>query len=181
MYFYHQPDFYHGYPVSQTMYGSIPNHNSSGHRAYLNTHPYSFDQGFHQTANHPMTHPVLQLPIHPAHLQNRQTERNNRSNNQYQYPPVDPSLFNQSANETKKLMEDASLVLNKLAESKEFDEQLMDFAQRSDMEEVQRLISSVGVKSNVKVNFNPDGFRLVFASNIENTECCQLTINLRWR
>ena len=38
----------------------------------------------------------------------------------------------------------------------------MEFAQRSNTDEVKRLIASIGVKSNVKVNFNPDGLHLEF-------------------
>lgn len=98
-----------------------------------------------------------------------------------QYPPVDPNLLYQSANETKKLMKDASVVLQKLSESKEFDEKLMYAAQASDMEEVNRLIDSIGVTSKINIHFNPDGLRLTFSSQVSSTDCCRLVIALRWR
>lgn len=98
-----------------------------------------------------------------------------------QYPPVDANLLYQSANETKKLMDDASIVLNKLAESQEFDAELMYAAQISDSEKVDRLIHSTGITSEVDITYNPDGLRLEFISQVANTDCCKLRIALRWR
>lgn len=98
-----------------------------------------------------------------------------------QYPQVDASLLYQSANETKKLMYDASLVLEKLSVSKEFDAELMYAAQTSDIEKVKRLIHSIGVKSKVDVRYTPDGLRLEFTTAVEPLDCCRLMIALRWR
>lgn len=98
-----------------------------------------------------------------------------------QYPPVDPNLLYQSANETKKLMKEASIVLDKLADSKDFDTKLMYAAQASDLEEVNRLIASIGITSKVDVSYNPDGLRLTFSSQVSSTDCCRLVIALRWR
>lgn len=98
-----------------------------------------------------------------------------------QLPQVDPNLLYQSANESKKLMNDASIVLNKLSESKEFDAQLMFAAQASDITKVKRLIHSIGVASAVEVTYTPDGLRLEFTSKVANLDCCRLLISLRWR
>lgn len=97
-----------------------------------------------------------------------------------QFPNVDPTVLHQSANETKKLMQEASLVLDKLADSKEFDTKLMNAAQASNKEEVTRLIHSLGVTSNVNVRYTPDGFNLEFTSKVANVECCRLIVALRW-
>ncbi|WP_174616115.1 hypothetical protein [Virgibacillus ihumii] len=97
------------------------------------------------------------------------------------YPDVDAGLLYESANETKKLMEDAGIVLDKLADSKAFDTELMYAAQASDMEEVERLIQTTGITSDVDVDFNPDGLSLSFSSQLEDLECCILRIALRWR
>lgn len=99
-----------------------------------------------------------------------------------QYPPVDPELFQQSANETKKLMNDANVILDKLAESKEFDAKLMEAAQVSDEEEVNRLIHSLDIATEVDVSFNPDNLRLEFRSKAADTDlqCCRLLIAVRW-
>jgi len=98
-----------------------------------------------------------------------------------QHPSVNPDLLHQSATETKKLMDDAVIVLNKLADSKEFDAKLMNAAQASDNEEVNRLIQSIGLKTDLDVYFNPDGLRLEFKSDVDNIDCCKLTVTLRWR
>ncbi|KGR86669.1 hypothetical protein CD30_18960 [Ureibacillus massiliensis 4400831 = CIP 108448 = CCUG 49529] len=101
--------------------------------------------------------------------------------NQYEYPPVDPNLLYKSANETKKLMSDASKVLDKLSSSKDFGSKVMYFAERSDIEEVKRLIKTTGIKRDVKIDYNPDGLRLEFDSTTENVPCCKLFVTLRWR
>lgn len=98
-----------------------------------------------------------------------------------QYPPVDTKLFNKSAIETKKLMDDAGEVLDKLADSKEFNAEVMYAAQESNMAEVNRLINSIDITSEVEVDFNPDNLRLEFKSRVEDTQCCKLTVALRWR
>lgn len=78
-------------------------------------------------------------------------------------------------------MKEASLVLNKLADSKEFDKQLMTAAQASQTEEVKRLIQSIGITSDVDVSYTPDGIRMEFSSEHQGYECCQLQIALRWK
>ncbi|MGP4108939.1 hypothetical protein [Virgibacillus sp. L01] len=98
-----------------------------------------------------------------------------------QYPPVDANLLYKSANETKKLMDDASIVLNKLAESQEFDAKLMNAAQTSNTAKVEQLIHSTGITSDVDIHYNPDGLRLEFISQVADTDCCKLRIALRWR
>ncbi|MFC4322211.1 hypothetical protein [Litchfieldia salsa] len=98
-----------------------------------------------------------------------------------QQTPVDSNILYQSANVSKKLMKEASIVLDRLAQSKEFDSKLMYAAQISDINEVKRLIHSTGVTSDVDVYYNPDGLRLEFKSNVEALDCCKLTITLRWR
>ncbi|MFG6149321.1 hypothetical protein [Halobacillus sp. B23F22_1] len=98
-----------------------------------------------------------------------------------QYESIDPTLLTESAAESRKLMQDASKVLEKLAESKEFDAQLMQAAQQSNDEEVERLIASIGVTSEVDIHYNPDGLRLEFRRSIDGYECCKLQIALRWR
>ncbi|UOQ45908.1 hypothetical protein MUN89_08300 [Halobacillus salinarum] len=95
-------------------------------------------------------------------------------------PPVDPEFFRQSANESKTLMKQANMVLNQISESKDFSTHLMEAAQRSDFEEVKRLIHSIGVSSDVDIHFTPDSFRLTFKSKIAAKDCCRLTIALRW-
>jgi hypothetical protein len=98
-----------------------------------------------------------------------------------QFPDVDPTLFNESAIEMQKLMNDASIVLKKIAESKEFAKKVMSAAQESHLEEVDRLIQSTGIKSKVETSFNPDGINMKFSSMVGQTDCCKLTVALLWR
>lgn len=98
-----------------------------------------------------------------------------------QFPPVNPEQFHQSANQTKILMKEASKVLNKLADSKEFDQKIMTAAQASQTEEVKRLIKSAGVTSDVDVQYTPDGLRIEFKPAANGYDCCKLQIGLRWR
>ncbi|WP_010096898.1 hypothetical protein [Ornithinibacillus scapharcae] len=98
-----------------------------------------------------------------------------------QFPEVDPGFLYDSANETRKLMKEASIVLNRFADSKEFDKKVMAAAQESNMVEVKNLIKSIGITSEVDVHFNPDGLRMEFNSKVKETDCCKLTIALRWK
>ncbi|MFA1822977.1 hypothetical protein ACDX78_22980 [Virgibacillus oceani] len=100
-----------------------------------------------------------------------------------QFPPVDPNVFSESANEMKTLMNDASNVLDKLAASKQFAKELMTAAQESDVKEVERLIHTVDIASEIDVNFNPDSLRLEYRRKVTNNEmeCCRLLVTLRWR
>jgi len=98
-----------------------------------------------------------------------------------QYPDVNPKVLNQSAQASKNLMEEASLVLDKLATSEEFSTALMSAAQESNTTEVKRLIHSLDVTSDVDITYNPDGLHLEFKSNIADIHCCTLTVALRWR
>ncbi|HZH62570.1 MAG TPA: hypothetical protein VEY70_24005 [Metabacillus sp.] len=97
-----------------------------------------------------------------------------------QFPQVDPTVFEQSAKSMQTLMKEASLVLTKLAESKDFATKVMSAAQQSNMKEVDELIKSTGIKSQVKTSFNPDGIHMNLSSSIGEAECCHLTIALRW-
>ncbi|WP_102347192.1 hypothetical protein [Bacillus sp. Marseille-P3661] len=100
--------------------------------------------------------------------------------NSRQYPEVDPTVFNESAVAFKKLLQDASTVLDKLASSKVFASKIMSAAQESNLNEVDNLIKSTGIQSNFKTSFNPDGIEMYFWSEVEETECCKLDMKLRW-
>lgn len=97
-----------------------------------------------------------------------------------QYPEVDSTILEQSAKSMKNVMKEASIVLNKLADSKSFANKVMAAAQQSNITEVEHLIQSTGIKSKVKTSFNPDGIMLKLSSSFDNVECCHLTITLRW-
>lgn len=118
------------------------------------------------------------------HVYNRLTGQYYASSYPYyvrQYPSIDPTFFNESALSMQHLLKEASLVLNRLAQSKQFAGQVMSAAQKSDSKGVERLIKSTGIKADVKVTFNPDGINMRLSSQVAGAECCKLTIALRWR
>ncbi|MCC3355744.1 hypothetical protein [Bacillus sp. REN16] len=96
-------------------------------------------------------------------------------------PEVDPTLFKESAEEMRILMRDASVILAKLADSKDFAKQVMAAAQASNDQEVNRLLKTTGIQSHVKATFNPDGLNLQLEASIAGTKSSLLTIALRWR
>ncbi len=106
----------------------------------------------------------------------------------YQYPyqvrnknDVDVTIFSESLSAYKQLLKDASNVLNHLADSKSFAAQVMGAAEVSNQKEVDRLIKSLGIKSNFEVTYNPDGIHLRFWTQAQGTECCKLDMAIRWR
>lgn len=97
-------------------------------------------------------------------------------------PRAEPNLLYQSANESKKLMKDASIVLDKLFVSNEFDAKLLNGLPAS-IYEVNSIIHSIrsasGITSEVSADYtdyNPGVLKLSFASRGASIE-----ISLRWR
>ncbi len=97
------------------------------------------------------------------------------------YPQVDVALFKQSAESMKKLLKETSLLVNKLSSSPSFAYQVMTAAQQSNQKEVERLIKSAGVTSKAEISFNPDNIHLELSSKTGATNCCHLTVALRWQ
>ncbi|MFG6115442.1 hypothetical protein ACGTN9_09645 [Halobacillus sp. MO56] len=97
------------------------------------------------------------------------------------YPPVDSAMFSDSAAAMEKLLDEASLVLRRLAESETFAHDVMAAAQVNDMKKVDALLKSTGIHSGVQTKVNPDGLNLQLSSEVEGVDCCHLTIALRWR
>lgn len=96
------------------------------------------------------------------------------------YPPVDPAIFSQSAATAQTLMNDAGVILKRLAESRSFAATVMSAAQEGKTEEVKRLIRSLGIRSKTDVYFNPDGIRLTLSPPPGAFPCCQFVVGLRW-
>lgn len=156
MYYFHLPPLY-PLPYGQTAY-----------------HPFSISPTV-QSAR-------LQQPISQRSTSISQLKPSSPSSAQKpEFPAVNPSHLYESAKRSRKLMSEASILLDHLATSKEFDTKLMEAAQRSNTAEVTRLIRSLGISADVDVHYNPDGLRLEFTSKIDGVDCCRLLISLRWR
>ncbi|MED0962365.1 hypothetical protein [Bacillus paramycoides] len=91
----------------------------------------------------------------------------------------DSNLLFQSANESKKLMEDASMFLDKLLVSNELNASLLNGLPASTYE-INSIIHSIrissGITSEVKADYSPGVLRLYLTSKGASIE-----ISLRWR
>ncbi|SEQ51890.1 hypothetical protein [Piscibacillus halophilus] len=97
-----------------------------------------------------------------------------------EYPEVDPSLFKESAEAFREILYDASGILQRLSESEDFAFQVMDAAQKDDVERVRQLLESTGIHNKVEVDYNPDGIKMTMQTEVEGADCCHLTMDLRW-
>lgn len=97
-----------------------------------------------------------------------------------QYPTVDPTKFMSSAKEMEIIMHDASILLTKMASSRQFSFEFMGAAQEGKQDKIQNMLKSTGVRRIPKVSYTPDGLFLHFESNSGNEKCCELSVKLRW-
>ncbi|SES23681.1 hypothetical protein SAMN04487944_1268 [Gracilibacillus ureilyticus] len=110
---------------------------------------------------------VVNYPYYPVNYSYRQ------------YPPVDTSMFEQSVTVFQKIASESVVVLEKFTE-KEFSQSLMAAAQSGNREKVDQLIKSIGTSSPIKTEYTPSGILLTIYGDIQGTECCALTMYLRW-
>jgi len=99
---------------------------------------------------------------------------------QRQYPDVNTQQLEESAHKFQQLIQQADLLIDKLAESKEFAYELMSAAQKSDEKKVHELIKSTGITIKIKTSFTPTGIRIILANSKVEGDCCDLLIALRW-
>lgn len=96
------------------------------------------------------------------------------------FPPVDPTSFIHSANETQSLLRDAQQILTKIQRSRAFSTQLKEMAQQSEQAKVDQLVQSIGVQSRVKTSFTPDQIRFELRRPRQEEDCCILRMILSW-
>jgi len=97
-----------------------------------------------------------------------------------QFPPVDVQQLEISVQRFHQLIQQADMLINRLANSKEFATELMSAAQKSDKNKVNQLIRSTGVSIDIKTTFTPTGIRIVLDNSKIEGDCCNLLIALRW-
>lgn len=97
-----------------------------------------------------------------------------------QYPEVDIQQLEVSVQKFQQLIKQADLLVNKLANSKEFAHDLMSAAQKSDEKKVMELIKSTGITIKVTTSFTPTGIRIILNNSKLEGDCCDLLIALRW-
>ena len=96
------------------------------------------------------------------------------------YPQVDTGQLEDSVTRFQKLIKEADLLINRLANSREFSTQLMSAAQKSDKNKVIQLIREAGVSIHVTTTFTPTGIRIILDNSEVEGGCCDLMIALRW-
>ena len=96
------------------------------------------------------------------------------------YPQVDTGQLEDSVTRFQKLIKEAELLINRLANSREFSTQLMSAAQKSDKNKVIQLIREAGVSIHVTTTFTPTGIRIILDNSEVEGGCCDLMIALRW-
>ena len=114
----------------------------------------------------------------PAHYNGNLQQWNNVR--QFQYPEVDTHNLNASVKRFLEIMEQADLLLSKMAEDNEFAGEFMRAAQRSDNDRVQELIALTGVTIKIAATYTPTGVRIFFDNSKEDGGCCDLLVALRW-
>lgn len=89
--------------------------------------------------------------------------------------------IDESTNKRKQSSKDATTISTKIANDPTFAKQLMEKAQQSKQEEVQKQLQSIGIESEMKISFNPNTIHITLSPKKGESPCCQLTFLLYWR
>ena len=98
------------------------------------------------------------------------------------YPPVDVKIFEGSVKSFRLLMDQGSILLDRLGDL-DFARKVMSAAQQGKKADVDHLISSVGLKVPVQTMFTPSGvnFELMSHPNPATSgSCCTLKVFMKW-
>ena len=117
---------------------------------------------------------VPHMPVYPIYTVNYLSPRS--------YPPVNTKIFEESVKTYRLLMEQGSILLDRLGNAP-FAGKVMAAAQQGKNAEVDRLIKTIGLKVPVIVKFTPTG--VTFTLSTHGTQhdpinCCTLTIAMKW-
>ncbi|QHS23116.1 hypothetical protein GWK91_09215 [Virgibacillus sp. MSP4-1] len=96
------------------------------------------------------------------------------------YPEIDTTNFTESAQTFQVLMQDAEIIIEEFAHSKEFAFNVMDAAQKSEHEKVKNLINGLDISHPAEVDFNPDNIRITLIAQTKDMDCCRLVMALHW-
>lgn len=98
------------------------------------------------------------------------------------YPPVDTKMFSSSVQKFRILMQQGSILLDKLAEAS-FETKMMTAAQQGKQAEVEKLIRSIGLKVPVTTDYTPTGINFILSTPASSggiDSCCSLTVSMKW-
>ncbi|MFF2449525.1 hypothetical protein ACFVSW_21005 [Neobacillus sp. NPDC058068] len=114
------------------------------------------------------------VPFYPTYMVTYQLPRT--------YPPVDTKIFASSVKSFRLLMEQGSILLDRLG-NLAFAHKMMTAAQQGKNAEVDRMIKSIGLKVPVTTQFSPTGVNFILStdpSQNQSVNCCSLTISMKW-
>ncbi|WML38309.1 hypothetical protein RCG19_13890 [Neobacillus sp. OS1-2] len=126
---------------------------------------------FYNPYYYPTVHP---LPPYPTYLAGYPIPRT--------YPPVDTKIFAGSVKSFRLLMEQGSILLDRLGDTG-FAKKMMSAAQQGKNTEVDQMIKSIGLKVPVITKFTPSGvnFNLTTQPTQQHPHnCCTLTVAMKW-
>lgn len=79
------------------------------------------------------------------------------------------------------LLSDARLLSSTIAQSKEFADSLMRFAQESKTDRINQIVRKTGIKHTPVITYDPDGIHFDFRyTPTPENNCCRLILNFRW-
>ncbi|HVI20723.1 MAG TPA: hypothetical protein VM660_01580 [Bacillus sp. (in: firmicutes)] len=126
-------------------------------------------------------------PYNPYHYNSPYYQQYHRNPHYYQKhysirnpTQLDPTMFMNSAHQSKNLIKDGQLILEKIAGSKPFSLEMMQAAQSSNKAKVEELIKSTGIKQKPQVSYTPNGLTVTFINEQNNIDCCHLILKIRW-
>ncbi|MFZ7943018.1 MULTISPECIES: hypothetical protein [Bacillaceae] len=121
--------------------------------------------------HYPAVHPMPSYPGYPAAYPIPRT-----------YPPVDTKIFAGSVKSFRLLMEQGSILLDRLGDLN-FSKKLMSEAQQGKNAEVDQMIKSIGLKVPVITKFTPSGVNFILTTEPTQqhpSNCCTLTVAMKW-
>lgn len=92
---------------------------------------------------------------------------------QNSFPPVNTEKLHISAERFQLLIRDARLLTDKIVSDPSFASDLMNAAQLSDQERVDKLIESTGIRIKTKTYYSPTGIQIEFDSTEQGESCCK--------
>ena len=116
-----------------------------------------------------------QIPVYPNHYPNYHQQYR-------QYPQVDVNVFKKSIKTYRLLMDQGSILLDRLGDA-DFDVKIMSAAQQGNQAEVDRLLKTIGLKVPVKTKYTPTGVSFELKAHTDPnapTNCCTLSVHLQW-
>ncbi|MBY0098824.1 hypothetical protein [Mesobacillus maritimus] len=96
-----------------------------------------------------------------------------------QYPEVDDTIFHKSVMAFQTITKESSTILQKLSD-RSFAHKLMTAAQKGNQHEVDGLMKSIGINTPITTKYTPSGLELRIHADVEGSQCCTLTMFLKW-